>query len=219
MERAPKINAAKELFGSSFIGPEEINGLKSELQFLNVNNLKSTSIPFDLALLDRLKSSHFLFYFHPYFKDNSFVTIMKLRSFFGSDASISEPCFYNQDWYLNERFASSHSIGAGWYLIQKEVATETRGLSPETIDHINAPPILLCTYLFFLHYTINNSILWENDYIWCDERDMNGDLLYVGRYKDASKLVKNGFSVHRHLRIKNNYGSVGFVPPTYTLSR
>ena len=34
----------------------------------------------------------------------------------------------------------------------------------------------------------------------------NSDQIYVGRYIDPIKINKNGFSIHRHLKIKNNYG-------------
>ena len=48
----------------------------------------------------------------------------------------------------------------------------------------------------------------NNDYVWCSDVDDKGDQIYVGRYTDASGLNADGFEIHRHLRIKQNYGVV-----------
>ena len=48
----------------------------------------------------------------------------------------------------------------------------------------------------------------EKYFIWCNDVDANGDRIYVGRYFDPLGISKNGFSVHRQLRIKNNYGCI-----------
>lgn len=50
--------------------------------------------------------------------------------------------------------------------------------------------------------------LWDNDYIWCSDTYNNGDQIYVGRYTDLSGLNADGFEIHRHLKIKNNYGVI-----------
>ena len=65
------------------------------------------------------------------------------------------------------------------------------------------------TYTFFVNYFVNDGEkLWNNDYVWCSDVDDKGDQIYVGRYTDASGLNADGFEIHRHLRIKNNYGVV-----------
>ena len=63
----------------------------------------------------------------PYYKDGTALTIAKMRQHFGFDPAISEPCFYNQDWYLKEKFANECNIELKWNLIKKNVYDEYRG--------------------------------------------------------------------------------------------
>ena len=77
-------------------------------------------------------------------------------------------------------------------------------------EKIKYPTANLCIYLFFLNYAVNKTILWQNDYVWCSDLDSNGDNIYVGRYYDINKVSKDGFSIHRHLKLKSNYGSIDF---------
>ena len=65
---------------------------------------------------------------------------------------------------------------------------------------------ILITYIFITYYKTTGIILWQNDYIWCNDFDSNEDQIYVGRYYDPLGISKDGFSIHRHLTIKENYG-------------
>jgi len=47
---------------------------------------------------------------------------------------VSEPCFYNQDWYLKEKFIDKQ-LESNWYLIRKYVFQETRAKNPEDINN------------------------------------------------------------------------------------
>jgi hypothetical protein len=131
---------------------------------------------------------------------------------FGANPSKKEPCFYNQDWYLNENFAKDKTLELKWYLISKTTDKKTRGKNPEELKkHIskteNFPSAVLATFVFFAYYLhTGGDILWKEDFIWCKDRDSNGDRIYVGRYKDPKKINKNGFNIHRHLQIKTCYG-------------
>ena len=53
-----------------------------------------------------------------------------------------------------------------------------------------------------------DEILWPNDYIWCSDTDSHNDQIYVGKIIDNDNLSKTDFSVHRHLSVKLNYGSI-----------
>ena len=102
-----------------------------------------------------------------------------------------------------------------WYLIRKKILSETRGVSPDQIKiEINKnerfPKAILAAYTFFLNYILNNGeLLWRNDFLWCEDRDHNEDIIYVGRYEDPTGINKKGFNIHRHLNIKTSYG---FIP-------
>lgn len=110
--------------------------------------------------------------------------------------------FYPQDWYQNESFMND-SFESGWYYIPKNILESSRGKLP---NEAKLYPASLLTYIFIMFYKAYNEILWPYDYIWCDTFDLNNDQIYIGRYYDPSGLSKDGFSIHRHLSIKNNYG-------------
>tara|TARA_R110000796_G_scaffold146087_1_gene262776 strand:- start:2788 stop:3225 length:438 start_codon:yes stop_codon:yes gene_type:complete len=110
--------------------------------------------------------------------------------------------FYPQDWYENEKFMDE-SFESGLYTLPKNVLSNSRGKTP---SNESLYPASLIAYIFIMHYKTFNEILWPHDYIWCDNFDSNGDQIYIGRYYDPLGLSKDGFSIHRHLSIKQNYG-------------
>jgi hypothetical protein len=137
-----------------------------------------------------------------------------MRSVFGWDPAKSEPCFYNQDWYLKEKFAKDINLDFKWYLIKKTVNKDTRGKNPEDILRLfknkeSFPLTVLTAFTFFAYYLLNKGeILWKHDFIWCSDKDANGDRVYTGRYLDPKNINKNGFNIHRHLSIGTCYGAV-----------
>ncbi|PIT93557.1 hypothetical protein COU00_03750, partial [Candidatus Falkowbacteria bacterium CG10_big_fil_rev_8_21_14_0_10_43_11] len=135
------------------------------------------------------------------------LTLNSLRDFFGVNPEIKEPCFYNQDWYFKEKFAEQTVLKNKWYLIGKEVDKNTRGKSPETMKGAAFPPAILTAFIFFAYYFhTDGKILWQQDFIWCSDKDNNGDRIYTGRYIDPDRINKNGFNIHRHLSIRQCYG-------------
>jgi len=56
------------------------------------------------------------------------------------------------------------------------------------------------------YFHTQGGLLWKSDFIWCSDKDKNGDQIYVGRYRDPLGVNKNGFNIHRHLKIRNYYG-------------
>jgi hypothetical protein len=99
-----------------------------------------------------------------------------------------------------------------WYLLKKNVIHETRAMSPVEImgEHPNFhfPSAILCAYAFFACCFVRKEYLWLHDFVWCDDVDHNGDRIYVGKYHDVSGVNKNGFSIHRHLALRQCYGAV-----------
>ena len=156
MEGTVSLDLAESLFGTHFIGARQICNISDNYQFLDKDGIEAKELPFQLEYLKTLKDTHILFYFHPYLSDKSVLTINAIKDFFGTNPDNSEPCFYNQDWYLKEVFANTNSINPGWYLLEKEVDNSTRGLSPENLSKQRFPPALLCTYLFFIFYLVRN---------------------------------------------------------------
>ena len=70
------------------------------------------------------------------------------------------------------------------------------------------PTAILCAYTFFVYYFLTGEHLWYHDFVWCSDADHNGDRIYVGKYHDVDGVNKNGFSVHRHLALRNCYAAV-----------
>lgn len=115
--------------------------------------------------------------------------------------------FYPQDWYEKESFMDEYFM-PGEYTIPKSIIKSSRGKNPKGAPGTKKTlyPASLVAYTFISLYKAHNEILWPNDYIWCTDLDSNGDQIYVGRYYDPLGLSKDGFSIHRHLTIKENYG-------------
>ena len=83
------------------IGPE---GLKN-IQALNLRiPEKIPEIPFTEEEQKAKENDYILVFGTSVFNDGAPVTIRNLKKRFGKDPEISEPCFYNQDWYDKEHF-------------------------------------------------------------------------------------------------------------------
>jgi hypothetical protein len=216
MEGNTTIARARKILKENFIGPDELKSIATKLGicYSGVQDTFTSVIPFSDEYLSTLNDEYLLILGVPNFKDQTPLSIVKMRNHFGWDPEIGEPCFYNQDWYFREKFANSCTIDKNWYLIRKSVCEDSRGLEVAKnalkLSHNALPSALLLTYVFFCVFFIQNRVLWENDYVWCDDTDHNGDRIYVGRYKDKQGINKNGFSIHRHLSITNEYGVIFF---------
>jgi hypothetical protein len=199
---------AKQIMNENFIGYEELSLFTDKLNlYIDSKSIGTiTNIPFDEDYLRSVSKTHLLILFTPLDKHKEFITLNKYRNFFGINPDKNEPCFYNQDWYINEPFANFSLKKEQWFCIRKELKPESRGKIYGEID--NLPLALICAYTFFAAYHIKSEYLWKNDFVWCKDTDSNGDRIYVGRYFDPASIAKNGFSVHRYLSINLNYGSI-----------
>ena len=208
---------ARELFRDNFIGSSEMERISTEMNILQPSKL-SESFPknnFSFDLLRKFSKSHILILCIPFDSNYTPLTLLKLRNFFGIDPLIKEPCFYNQDWYLQEDFAVKTTCNLGWYLVKKSIQNDSRGLTiqefnkkiQQPIDHL-LPSALLASYTFFAYFLLSQKALWEQEYIWCADKDSNKDRIYVGKYYDPNRINKNGFEIHRHLSIKSYHGIV-----------
>ncbi|MFA5387081.1 MAG: hypothetical protein WCX23_00160 [Candidatus Paceibacterota bacterium] len=204
---------ARSIMGKNFIGAEEISRIGSyfgiaEDFFLTV---RISKIPYSQDFLKSIRRDYILILGIAEDRDRKKITINRLRERFGWDSQKSEPCFYNQDWYLKESFAKDTALKNGWYLIKKTVDRKTRKKTPVEIIKIidkkeSFPVAILTVFTFFAYYILREEILWQNDFIWCSDKDVNGDRIYTGRYFDPKKINKNGFNVHRYLSIRSCYG-------------
>lgn len=205
MERKATIREAKNIMGKNFIGPEELLKISSIFNFfLPKKAVPTISIP--IKEIKKIKKDYILILGIPG------LTINKMRQIFGFSPEKSEPCFYNQDWYLKEKFADQKTMDFKWYLIQKTVDKKTKGKNPLELEKNQLPgkkfpSAVLAAFTFFAYYFLNNKeILWSYDFIWCNDKDLNGDRVYAGRYKDRKKINKNGFNIHRHLSLRQCHG-------------
>lgn len=201
---------AKEIFGKNFIGPDELNKISGILRIKNLEEKEIPKIKFEDSLLEKRSEDSMLVLGAASHFDGKSLNIKSLRNIFGIDPKQKEPCFYNQDWYINHRFIEE-SLNNEWYLIGKEVAPLSRGKDPEGFNQSEDkvfPKAILTAFTFFANYLLNNEILWKNDFIWCSDFDDNGDRIYTGGYVDLIGKNKNGFNIHRYLKIRSNYGIV-----------
>lgn len=204
---------AKKIMGRNFIGPEELSKIKKELKITDPLKFKKPipKIPFSQDLLKKIRKNYILILGMPKNKEGGKLTINQMRDMFGWNPDKKEPCFYNQDWYLNEKFAQKN-LALKWYLIRKKIIKNSKGQEPKNIARNlaleeNFPQAILTAYTFFAYYFhTKGEILWQANFIWCSDKDQNGDMIYTGRYLAPKKINKNGFNVHRHLSIRPCYG-------------
>jgi hypothetical protein len=216
----------KKIMGPNFIGPKELETISSYLKIMPPTNFSEaiSKIPFTIEQLKSIANTHVLFFGIPFHQNNEPVTINSLRDLFGTSPEIKEPCFYNQDWYLNEAFANA-SFEPKWYLLSKNIKDSSRGKEIDkqnkSISTESLPSAVLCVYFFFLNYFHSGKeFVFEYDYVWNSDLDANGDRIFIGKYRDRLGLNKNGIEIHRHLSIKPNYGTIEFIingfSPDYT---
>ena len=200
--------------GDNMIGPAEIiksNYLNGVVSFDEDSFL--VPIPYAADALRKVSDTHLLVLILPYGYSGEKLKFVDFRNIFGTNPDDCEPCFYNQDWYLNEFFYNDVKLELKWILIGINITPSTRAVHPESFEIVNSllPSALLCAFVFFAFFLCKRRVVWENDYVWCSDKDTNGDQIYVGRYKDPMGKNKNGFSIHRHLTIKPNYGAVNIL--------
>ncbi|MBF0205447.1 MAG: hypothetical protein HQK53_01025 [Oligoflexia bacterium] len=210
---------AKKLFKNNFIGPEQLESIKHEIKLLSPFEKKLTlpEIIIDKEII-KFPEDYILVLGIPFLIDNSLLTINNLKNIFNDSSDYKKPFFYNQDWYLNEEFACKRTLEYKWYLLKKSIFNDSPGVSPEKFilknhhKNIQLPSAILCTYVFFCHYFLTNGEkLWQFNYVWCSDIDVNNDQIYVGRYDDPSGVAKSGFSIHRHLKIRTSHGIIDML--------
>lgn len=204
------IEEAKLIFKKNFLGPEEL--LPFIRMFSDTFSWHAIpKIPWDKEMLEKLADRYILVLGLSEVNGTP-LTIRTFRERFGINPEVSQPCFYNQDWYLNEEFIDL-VLPCQWYLIRRTPFDNTRGLSPEILmeTNIKFPPAILCTYTFFAYWLAGNMILWEYDFVWCKDKDHNGDRVYIGKYTDIDGINKSGFSIHRHLSLRPCYSAIDLI--------
>ena len=203
--------AVKQLFGKNFIGKDELKPFFNALGFGEVE-VKEYHIQYSDADLQKAANDGYILIYGAASINGQNITLKLLREKFGVNPDKSEPCLYNQDWYMKENFMDL-TLEDRWYLIKKDVFEESRAVMPGDLTQkgLNFPPAILCGYTFFAYYYAYNEYLWWHDFVWCCETDHNGDRIYVGKYHDIDGVNKNGFSIHRHLALRPCYGSVNMI--------
>lgn len=202
------IEEAQKIMGQNFIGPDQLAAISDKLNILLGE--KYPEIPYSLKDLQKYAKDYVLILGVSKTLDKQKLNLVSMRSFFGIDPEKNEPCFYNQDWYLKEPFAQK-GLELEWHLIKININEYSRSLDPQKLEQkLNKnqlfPSAILTAYTFFAYYFLNKKMLWEKDFVWCSDKDSNGDRIYTGRYQDPKGINKNGFNIHRHLSIKPNYG-------------
>jgi len=219
MERITDIERAKDIMGKNFIGLTELISIKDKMGiYISDKIIKSVpKLTLPLDFLEKYINDYILILAIPFYKNGSKLTVVKMKEHFSCDPEKLEPCFYNQDWYLKEKFANEETLKSKWYLVKKDVFEVYRGIDPKTFPFkenklFKLPTAILCAYTFFANYFISNGeILWKNDFVWCSDSDSNNDQIYIGRYIDPKKINKNGFNIHRHLSINKSFSCISVL--------
>lgn len=203
--------AVKQLFGKNFIGKDELKPFFKSLGFGEVG-IQEKPIEYSDSQLQRAAAEGYILIYGVEHVGGQLFTLRFLRDKFGVNPDESEPCLYNQDWYLKEDFID-RALNNQWFLIKKDVFEESRAVMPGELikNNMNFPPAILCGYTFFAYYYARNEYLWWHDFVWCCDTDHNGDRIYVGKYHDIDGVNKNGFSIHRHLALRPCYGGVNYI--------
>lgn len=201
----------RQLFGVNFIGKEELISFFKTIGFGDTG-IQETPIEYSDTQLQNAADEGYILIYGVDEINGQKMTLRYLRDQFGVNPDVSEPCLYNQDWYMKEDFMDL-TLKDKWYLIKKEVIEESRSVMPGDLTQqgLNFPPAILCGYTFFAYYYARNEYLWWHDFVWCCDTDHNGDRIYVGKYHDIDGVNKNGFSIHRHLALRPCYGSVNYI--------
>lgn len=196
---------AREIMGKGLIGAHEIN---STGLFKEIEETFIPKIPFSVRELEKKKDDYLLILGVDKLLSGEQVTIRNLLKIFGKDPNTKEPCFYNQDWYEKEDFIDI-PMKNEWFIIRKEVFEDSRAIQPgELLKKYQFPLAITCTYAFFVSWLCFGLKLWYHDFVWCSDTDHNGDRIYVGKYNDIDGVNKNGFSIHRHLALRQCYACI-----------
>jgi len=102
MEGVEYLNTAKEIMGNNFIGYNELNLIAERMGFTVPYIIPE--IPYSIKELEDKCEDYILVLGISEMLNGEKLTIKALHSRFGTRPDISEPCFYNQDWYLDEAF-------------------------------------------------------------------------------------------------------------------
>lgn len=209
------IAEARDIMGAHMIGPEEFTRIANRFSVSVPSEI--APIPFEKKLLEDRRDTHILIWGPATDSAGNPLTINRCREMFGCDPAVSEPCMYNQDWYLKEKFASETTLENKWYVIAKSVREETRAVAPDEIQKALSPveqfpSAILTAVTFFAQYFLSGGeLLWKHDFLWCSDTDSNGDRIYTGRYEDPKGVNKNGFNIHRHLSLKTTHASAAVI--------
>ena len=201
----------RQIFGVNFIGKEELKPFFDALGF-GEGEVQESPIQYGDAALQKAANDGYILIYGVGNINGQNITLKFLREKFGVNPDESEPCLYNQDWYLKEDFMDL-TLEDRWYLIKKDVYEESRAVMPDDLTQqgLNFPSAVLCGYTFFAYFFARDAYLWWHDFVWCCDTDHNGDRIYVGKYHDIDGVNKNGFSIHRHLALRPCYGSVNYI--------
>ena len=203
-----ELRTLQELFGSNFIGPEQVNILLEAMGWPKITDGDIPEMNYSKDVLES-KASDYLLVMGYSGRADAPLNIIQFRDRFGVDPEKSEPCLYNQDWYLSEDFVK-RKLEKRWYLIKREVIEESRAVMPAELleKKMVFPTAIACVYSFFAYYFAYGRYLWYHDFVWCSDVDHNGDCIYVGKYHDIDGVNKNGFSIHRHLSLRPCYAAI-----------
>lgn len=115
------------------------------------------------------------------------VTMLKLRELFGTSKN-TQPCVYNNDWWLNAEFAKK-ILREGWHLTLTKMPTESKNQNYEEQKALLAekeelPEPVEVMYFCLVNYLINDKErLLHNDYSGTNTLLFGGSVVCLGRFR------------------------------------
>lgn len=102
----------KHLFRKNFIGKDELSPFLRAFEFGDVD-VQEKPIGYSDSDLQKAAAEGYILIYGVGHVNGQNITLRFLRDKFGANPDVSEPCLYNQDWYLNIVFLTDTSILRG----------------------------------------------------------------------------------------------------------
>src|SRR5688572_23507422 len=100
-------------------------------------------------------------------EEESNVSILSLRGEYPA-------LFYPQDWYLDEEFAATTLVADREYRISRRTRIDMSVPPPQD------PPAVVAVAFEVAHFLWTGEFIWHQSYVWCSDKDSEGDKVYVG---------------------------------------
>jgi hypothetical protein len=182
-QRSDAVKAAAEIMGTNFHGPEAAHG-RIGVPFLSEYHEVAAAMPFSPEVLEACKDTHLLVWLAP----------LSLMEVWDKQTKL----FYSKSdpWYGKraERSWSKAKITAGWYLVRKAEAPDSRFKNwteqqQQLMSDEEVPSAGVMAQAILIHYLETQERLFENVYVRTSSVDSDGNRVLVGCFGADGLIV------------------------------